>query len=242
MNARVQEFTEGPLTLDEMIKIVSLMENPPEAFRVRRALRFYEVPQRLDDPEAYKWGTTPDLIKYLKHYALPQNKDELAWMLGYVKDASSLLEIGSSFGGTLSRMASVMPKGSRIVSVDLACDDTPKFLNPVASLKETCRQIAALGGNVELLIGDSHSAAVVEKVRELGPFDFVLIDGDHSYEGVKQDWENYGPMGKIVGFHDINQVSEVAAFWQQLCASGQYRTDERKIGFGIGLVFREESA
>ena len=43
----MNEFNEGPMTLDEFIKIMSLFENPPEAAMVRKALRFYEVPESL---------------------------------------------------------------------------------------------------------------------------------------------------------------------------------------------------
>ena len=239
----IDEFTRGPLTLDEAMKIVSLLENPPEAAMVRKALRFYEIPKALN-PKDYKWGRNNELMEMLEHYSCPQNPDELAWMLERIKGARSLLEVGSSFGGTLKRMAAVMTKGSRIVSVDLACDSTPSFLNPLDSLKDTCRKIGLMGGNVELFIGNSHAPETVEAVRKYGPYDFGFIDGDHSYDGVKQDWEDYGPMCKVVGFHDIaGPVEGCARFWNELKASGRYRTEEcidddaRK--FGIGIVYRE---
>ena len=241
MSEGINEFTLGDLTLDEMIKIISLLENPPEAAGVRKALRFYEVPKALNH---FKWGSVNGLMEVLNHYAMPQNKSELEWMLTFIKGKNSLLEIGSSFGGTLKHMASVMNKGSKIVSVDLPIDTTPKFLNPLASLKDTCRKIGWMGGNVELIVGDSHDYRVVAIAGKYAPFDFGFIDGDHSYEGVKEDWENYGPMCKIVGFHDIaGPVEGCARFWQELKASTKYRVEqfisdaERK--FGIGLVFRE---
>ena len=240
-----EEFTGGELTLDEMIKIVSLMENPPEAAMIRKALRFYEVPRKLKNHQNYKWGTSATLMEMLFHFSLPQNQYELGEMLKIVKGKRRVLEIGSSFGGTLKQLASVMPKGSQLVSVDLAIDDTPKFLNPLPSLKETCRQIGLLGGNVELLIGNSHSPQVVEKVREYGPFDFCFIDGEHTYEGMKADWENYGPMSKIVGFHDIaGVIPGCKQCWDEIKSQG-FRTEEFIANdntpvFGIGIVYREE--
>ena len=50
------------------------------------------------------------------------------------------------------------------------------------------------------------STDVVEQVRKIAPsLDLLFIDGDHSYEGVKADWEAYKDFlkpGSIVLFHD----------------------------------------
>ena len=72
-----------------------------------------------------------------------------------------------------------------------------------------------------------YSNKVLENVQELSDYaDLIFIDGDHSYKGVKQDWELYKRFlktGAIIIFHDygwaegvqkiinevvINQVSE----------------------------------
>lgn len=241
----INEFTYGPLTLEEQMKIVSLLENPPEAAMVRKALRFYEIPPGLTWKE-FKWGESSELMRILFHFECPQNKTELDWMIERIKGKHSLLEVGSSFGGTLKRMAAVMPKGSKIVSIDLDCDSTPSFLNPLASLKDTCRKIGLMGGSVELLIGNSHDPEVVEAARKYAPYDFCFIDGDHSYDGVRQDWENYGPMSNLVGFHDIGgPVEGCTRFWSELKTKGEYRTEElisdENPKFGIGIVYRDGS-
>lgn len=228
------EFTTGPLTLDEMMKILSLLENPPEADGVRKALRFYEMPQRKD----YAWGKLHEMMKMLEGYACPQKKAELDKMLKVMAGSKAILEIGSSFGGTLKCMASVMPQGATLVAVDLPWDETPRFLNATPSLKETCRQISILGAHIELIVGDSHLKSVVGRVSEFAPYDFVFIDGDASYEGQKADWENYGPMSRMVGIHGIVE----SKLWAEIKATGAH-VDEfiegADAGTGIGIVYRE---
>jgi predicted O-methyltransferase YrrM len=51
-----------------------------------------------------------------------------------------------------------------------------------------------------------------------GPFDLVLIDGDHARDAVRRDWETVRPHAWIVAFHDIvDSLSPgVAAVWAEV--------------------------
>lgn len=50
--------------------------------------------------------------------------------------------------------------------------------------------------------------------------DVLFIDGDHSYEGVKKDWEKWSPFvkkGGIVFFHDCDNTSPgVRKLWDEI--------------------------
>jgi predicted O-methyltransferase YrrM len=76
--------------------------------------------------------------------------------------------------------------------------------------------------------GDSHTKDMFEQVKDFCPkYDFIFIDGDHTYDGVKHDFELYknllSPRG-VIGFHDIDPnhifadsyAGQVYKFWQDL--------------------------
>lgn len=137
----------------------------------------------------------------------------------------SYLEIGSKNGGSLWRIATKLDKGAKIVSIDLPHGDQ-SFKVTLPNLEACVERLKKEGYDAHLIVGDSTDPEVVEKARALGPFDLCLIDGNHTYPFVKKDWENYGPMCRMVAFHDIGYYRdytdskklpiEVPKFWEEL--------------------------
>jgi predicted O-methyltransferase YrrM len=153
----------------------------------------------------------------------------------------SFLEIGSKFGATLWRVANALPKGSRIVSVDINVNGR--------DLRECVYALQSKGYDAHLIIGNSKSEITAKQARRLGPYDALFIDGNHKLEYVESDWKTYGPMAKIVGFHDIgwrratpaapNRIL-VPEFWATI--KDDYRHDEilhDPNQNGIGVIWRE---
>lgn len=78
------------------------------------------------------------------------------------------------------------------------------------------------------LIADKEDEYGVHAAEELWKIDFLFIDGDHSYSGVKTDFLTYSPLVAkpgLIGFHDIAEHPvetgcEVKKFWDEIKASG----------------------
>ena len=189
--------------------------------------------------------------RYIRNMA--QDEAEIAAFATLLtrEGVTSYLEIGSKFGGSLWRAANALPKGSRIVSVDMP-GGTKAWLDSQASLKECHAALRARGYETHAIWGNSMDPAVIEQVRALGPFDAALIDADHRLPGVTADFANYGPMASIVAFHDlawkrapewVGTRIDVPEFWASI--KGDYQRTEEIIlcptgkNNGIGVLWRE---
>lgn len=183
--------------------------------------------------------------------AVLQNNTELAAFIEILngEGVRSYLEIGAKFGGSFWRVANALPVGSRVVAVDLPHGDT-SFKETLPHLEECVSALKALGYDASLIVGDSTDPSVVEMVRGLGPFDACFIDANHTLPFVTKDWESYGPMCRIVAFHDIGWVPraepskkmpiEVPQLWNQI--KNDFRHEEIKLDArqnGIGVLWRE---
>ena len=179
----------------------------------------------------------------------PHNELEYVKLLSWVKGAKSVLEIGSRFGYTLVDLAHVMDGKGTVVSVDLPDaegwnDDLSA--QAIKHLRANVEQIKREGYDAHLFEGDSKDPEIIEKVKALGPFDVVFIDGDHTYEGVKADWLSYGHLGKMVIFHDIRKPEPpewmgmgVYKLWDELNGTDKFIAPGSKMGIGrIGKTAR----
>lgn len=170
----------------------------------------------------------------------PQHPKEINAFLVLMQGARSYLEIGCFNGDTLHYIGSRMPKGSKIVGVDLPRKH-PMYGAAEANLYRAAMDLERQGQKVHILVGDSHDRTIIRKVGKLQPFDVVLIDGDHSAAGVRADWKHYGWMGQLVGFHDAHKLENVAKYYKQLTFKHKHQLliKDEEIGLGIGVIWNE---
>jgi predicted O-methyltransferase YrrM len=179
--------------------------------------------------------------------------DEILQLANTLREArpKTILEIGTAGGGTLFLLCHMASANATIISVDLPGG---KFGGGYPAWKTPLYKSFASRGQTLCLIRDnSHQSETLEKVKSvLGEqkVDFLFIDGDHTYNGVKQDFEMYYHLvtdGGIAAFHDIvpglpESVGGVPQFWQEI--KGQYETAEivkdwGQGGYGIGLIYKK---
>ena len=180
-----------------------------------------------------------------------QKPDELQRLVELLdgRDLRNVLEIGTCHGGTLWLWCQLAHPFAQIVSVDLPggpygggypMEAVPKFLG--------YRQHHQW---IQLFQGDSHAEEMLKAVKRYlagKKLDLLFIDGDHTYEGVKRDWEMYSPLvreGGLAVFHDIVEHfhlpdCRVDQLWNELKQTHRHEEffgvqDELSWG-GIGVI------
>jgi predicted O-methyltransferase YrrM len=160
----------------------------------------------------------------------------------------NIVEIGTAHGGNLFLLTKIAQDGGKIISIDLPNGD---YGGGYFSRKQKVYKKFVSGSQQMFLVrDDSHKPTTLDQVREIlseQMIDLLFIDADHSYEGVKADFEMYSPLvrpGGIVAFHDIandpNPTYGVHKFWGEIKNKYHHQEiidDQNRIGYGIGVVF-----
>lgn len=156
-----------------------------------------------------------------------------------------VLEIGAEHGGTLYHWLTNAQPDSTVAVVDLWDSQTIPH-NPEMRWRSWCPE----GVDFHVIFGNSQTEEMRDRVAEIMPeIDFLFIDGDHTYTGVKNDFMLYGPLVKsgVIAFHDLLKPSfsphiGVGKLWREIQRAGYVTkeiyalpTDSQRWG-GIGVV------
>ena len=122
----------------------------------------------------------------------------------HARGRRTLVEIGVYHGASTARLARVMAPGATLTAIDpYPAGRLGVSFERMVALREVARAPSA--GVVRWLRATSHDAAA----QFSGLADFVFVDGDHSWDGIARDWDDWSsrvaPRGVIV-LHDSRSV------------------------------------
>ena len=208
------------------------------AFRQLRRVR--TVAQHLTFDKAYAFANA--------EIGIVQKPEEIRGLFELVRAERPrvVLEIGLNFGGTFFLWSRAAAPDAHLLAIDTKPVGRLGMWSPFSLVR---RAFAVDSQRVTLLMdSDSHSETTRQRIAALldgRAVDFLFIHGDHSCEGVWQDFKTYSPFvapGGLIAFADISQnpaerTKGVAQFWREFTV--EHETEERVVndepGFGIGV-------
>jgi predicted O-methyltransferase YrrM len=134
----------------------------------------------------------------LDHGVISMPIRQAAYLFGLIREIKpqKVIEIGRYKGGSTLLIAAAMDGEGEFWSVDIGAKEAR--LQGIKTARSFDEQLAdasrRLGLKVNIIVGDSRTLEV-----DTGEVDLVFIDGDHSYEGVRNDFERFGRRVRVGG-------------------------------------------
>jgi predicted O-methyltransferase YrrM len=184
-----------------------------------------------------------------KVFELVQIEKEITGFIELAREVAPkvVCEIGTRSCGTSFMLSQTVPSVQTFIGLDLYVSNWSKF-----------RAFARKGQETIALTGSSYARQTVERVKEVltgRSIDLLFIDGDHSYDGAKKDFQLYSPFvreGGLIAFHDIvpdhrsrfaattgPYAGDVPRIWSDVKPAyphHEFIADPQQAGFGIGAI------
>ena len=138
-----------------------------------------------------------------------QKITELEGLIEFLRpsQSSTIVEIGTDKGGTFWLWCQLAADDALIVSIDMPGGDFG--VGYTTEDVKRFRTWARASQKLHFLMEDSHADTTYAKLTELlngRKIDILFLDGDHTYEGMHEDFRMYSPLVSCKGFvvfHDI---------------------------------------
>jgi predicted O-methyltransferase YrrM len=199
--------------------------------------------------------TTLNISDIALLYGASQKTAELTALIDFLRpyELRTVIEIGSKKGGTLVLWMLLGTPDAHILGIDLPHGPFGGG-NFAAEQEHVTRKFIGRDQRMWLFRQDSHDQATLEKLINVlanRKADLLFIDGDHTYEGVKQDFDMYSRFvkpGGLIMFHDIVDHPgfidcQVHRFWSEIKIGHthwEFIEPNHDIGFGpwggIGII------
>ena len=209
--------------------------------------------------ETFKYQDTLDEILALNIQMQPdrieQDYRELAEFVAICRGqgVSTVLEVGSRFGGTLRTWMKLLPT-THLITVDQPWEEitgTGNGSDYRGTREARWRTWLGSGQRLHCVWGSSHTPEALASVKSemdewgLTGFDMVFIDGDHKRAGVEQDYHDYGTLAtKLCGFNDFlsgypiaKEDCDVASFWNLMKSIRRTTDIIYTTTYGIGVLW-----
>jgi predicted O-methyltransferase YrrM len=171
-----------------------------------------------------------------------QNRFEILSLLRMLKkrNLNTILEIGTAGGGTMFLFSRIASHDATLISIDNNYGWRKTFIKSFATKRQ----------NIILVEMNSHQKQTKNKIKHIlkdKKLDFLFIDGDHSYNGVKDDFSMYAGFvkhGGIIVLHDILLEDTVGKFYQEIKNNFKHTEiidkrvkSSREVKKGIGVLY-----
>jgi hypothetical protein len=166
-----------------------------------------------------------------------QNRYELGELLRHTAACRPgvVVEIGTARGGLLYCLCQTSDENALLVSIDLP--GAPNCGGQTETERRLYASFARPGQRVRFVPRNSrhwNTRNELQRILDGRPIDLLVIDGDHSYGGVRSDFEMYSGLvraGGTIALHDIRVLpsewgrgNDVGLFWMEIAP--RYRSRE----------------